>query len=486
MSIRNTFFLALIAGAAMLSCSRQSVYMVSTTRDNPWMELISPCSTGAGKAETLVIDLDRKGQAIEGFGTCFSELSHRALSRVSEKDREKIMADLFSPGAGACFTVCRTPIGASDFALKYYSYDDSPGDFSMEHFTVENDRETLIPLIKSALSNNPRLKIWASPWCPPSWMKVNGHYASRPIEGTSPSGRKRLELDNLIRDNGLTSAQRMHEGEDSFIMEDRYLDAYALYFRKYIKAYREEGIDIFMVMPQNEFNSDQNFPSCTWTAKGLTAFMQRLVPAMKEEGVEVYFGTMERGNRALADTVLTDPTIGGDIKGAAFQWAGMEAIPLIHASYPGLMLVMSEQKCFNGANCWEDFMTAWDLMKYNLDNGVSIYDYWNLALLDGEVSTWGWQQNSLVSVDYETGAYKYNYEFYQMKHISRHVKPGAVYLGTSGSFTQALAFLNPDGTIAVLAAEKTDAPVDLAIHVGEKTVNVTLPPGSVSSIVFEP
>jgi glucosylceramidase len=484
--MRHIILPALLSLLAV-SCTQSRFTIYTTTEDNPWFESNGYDKALGGQEADIIVDLDAVGQTVQGFGTCFSELSHRALSKLSQEDYDKVMTELFAPGGGMEFTVCRMPIGASDFALKYYSFDDTPGDLAMEHFSIDNDKQTLIPLIKSAMEKNPGLKIWGSPWCPPSWMKVNGHYASRPLRaraGGPAPGRKRLELDNLIRDNELSDSQIMHEGEDSFIQDDAYFQAYVLYFRKYIQAYREQGIDIFMVMPQNEFNSDQNFPSCTWTVRGLTKFLHCLVPAMKEEGVEVYFGTMERPDRAMVDTVLTDPLIGKDIKGVAFQWAGKTALPLIHESYPELTMVMSEQQCFNGANSWKDFMDAWDLLKHNMDNGVAIYDYWNLALFDGEVSTWGWQQNSLISVDYETGALKRNYEYYEMKHISGYVRPGAVYLGTEGSMEEAMAFRNPDGSIVVLAAEKTGTPRDLTIKAGNRTVKVNIPANSVSTIVF--
>ena len=274
----------------LLSCRErpENPYVVTTTEQHPWVEApVGIPSSEAVDAE-LVLNLAETGQTVEGFGMCFSELSFRALSRLSAEDYEAVMDELFAPGEGMNFTVCRTPIGASDFALKYYSYDDTPGDLSMEHFTIDNDRETLIPLIKDALKRNPSLRIWGSPWCPPSWMKVNRHYACRPIQGF-PSRGKSLKLGNVIVDNGLTPGQVMHEGEDSFLQEEAYFEAYARYFQKYIRAYRDEGVDIFMVMPQNEFNSDQNFPSCTWTAKGLTRFLRHLVPAMESEGVEVFF-----------------------------------------------------------------------------------------------------------------------------------------------------------------------------------------------------
>ena len=469
----------------VVSCSPSGFTMVSTTKDRPWVENNSYDPSLGGKADDIVVDLSAQGQKVEGFGTCFSELSHRALSRLSTDDYDALMTELFAPGGGMGFTVCRMPIGASDFALKYYSFNDTPGDLAMEDFSIDNDRQRMIPLIKDALAKNPSLKIWGSPWCPPMWMKVNQHYASRPLKSVRSDSPGRLELDNVILDNGMAPEQRMHEGEDSFIQDDAYFKAYALYFQKYIQAYREEGIDIFMVMPQNEFNSDQNFPSCTWTVKGLDRFMRYLVPAMKEVGTEVYFGTMERPDRAMVDTILTDPLIGKDIKGVAFQWAGRSALPLIHESYPDLTMVMSEQQCFGGKNSWEDFMEAWDLLKFNMDNGVSIYDYWNLALFDKEVSTWGWQQNSLISVDYETRAFKKNYEFYEMKHISGFVLPGAVYLGTSGSFGEAMAFRNPDGSIVVLAAEKDGKMRDLTLRAGRRMVKVNLPANSVSTIVLK-
>lgn len=473
-----------VLAAFLQSCSDHDAYIVSTTADVQWAEsFINAHGPSSGTPESLTVMVDSCKQTIKGFGTCFSELSARALSKLSEEDYQEVMAQLFDPEAGAAFTICRTPLACSDFALEYYSYNDVAGDLAMKNFSVAHDEALLIPLIKDALVHNPAMKIWASPWCPPQWMKVNRHYASRPLQIEHKHFEGRLELNNIVTDNGVTEETTMHEGEDSFILDGTYLEAYALYFKRYVQEYRKRGIDIFMVMPQNEFNSDQNFPSCTWTPQGLLRFMKVLVPAMEEEGVEVYFGTMERPDRSMADVILQDPEVGPEIHGAAFQWAGRAALPAIHESYPDLTMVMSEQQCFGGANSWEDFMAAWDLLKDNIDNGVSIYDYWNLALFKDEVSTWGWKQNSLISVDYGTGKYHYNYEFYEMKHISRFVKPGAVCLGTAG-YPEALAFRNTDGSIAVLVAEKEGSERALTISVGKKAITATIPANSLSTIVL--
>lgn len=112
-------------------------------------------------------------------------------------------------------------------------------------------------------------------------------------------------------DNGLDPAQqRLTERTDVFIQEERYLDAYARYFGKFIDAYQAKGIRFSMVMPQNEFNSAQNFPSCLWSPSGLARFIRHLGPEMEKRGVEVYLGTIERADPALAGSIRT-VVIGG-------------------------------------------------------------------------------------------------------------------------------------------------------------------------------
>lgn len=499
--------------AILFSCSSQERYsLYITTQDNMWVETDASSYDGnsaAGK-DTLVVNIDVMGQVIQGFGTAFSELSHDALSYLSSEDREAIMRELFAPGAGASFTVNRTPIASNDFSRDYYSYDDVEGDFMMEHFSVKHDEETLIPLIKDALAQNPQMKIWASPWCPPVWLKTNKHYATRPMfqmrraidaaaarPGGAPGQRNGAasigadavdamagrDMSNVITDTGIRPEQYGREGMDMFMQEPEYLQAYALYFQKYVQAYREYGIDIYMVMPQNEPNSAQWYPSCVWTAAGLLNFMRYLCPAMDEIGVEVMHGTMERADWLQADTVLSDPVAGPYIQGAAFQWAGSAALPRVRQKFPDLTMVMSEHQCHNGRNSWEDFIHSWELLKFYMDNGVSIYEYWNLALCDNQVSSWGWSQNSLVCVNKNDRTYKYNPEYYLMKHASRFIRPGAVYLDTAEGKIEALAFRNPDGEIVILLAEKEGVARNLEIIIGSMKLHVSVPANSLSTLV---
>ena len=292
------------------------------------------------------------------------------LQALSESDRNTIFEELFTPGKGANLKVCRMPVGANDFSRKWYSYDETPDDFAMENFSIANDLDTLVPYIQTAKKYNPALRLWASPWSPPSWMKTNKHYAEVQQNPDLPS-------------NGLRADQVGKEGSDLFIQEDRYFAAYAKYFGKFIEAYKQQGVEVGMVMPQNEFNSAQPFPSCTWTPEGLARFLHHLGPAMEKRQVEIFFGTYERGNRALLDRVMADRLAKQYIKGVGVQWAGKNAIHAIRQEYPELSIYQSEQECGNGQNEWSYAGYCWSLMKHYMRNNTTAYMYWNLSLEKG-------------------------------------------------------------------------------------------------------
>lgn len=451
---------------------------VTTTETAFWQEQPDLLSASADTIDAIDVTIlsDDKQQQIDGFGACFNELGWISLSRLEPKVREKIMEELFFPDYGANFNICRMPVGANDFSRDWYSYDETDGDFEMKNFTIANDLQTLVPFIRNAQKYKSDLRIWASPWCPPSWMKYNKHYASA-YTGKNYEEKYR---------NGLPADKIGHEGTDMFIQDSLYLEAYALYFSKFISAYKEQGIDIFAVMPQNEFNSAQIFPSCCWTAASLANFVGNyLGPAMKEQNVQVMFGTMERANEALVDTILTDSTSRQFISGVGFQWAGKGAVGSIHERYPEMKLYQTEQECGDGKNDWAGAVYSWNLMRYYLDNGVSAYMYWNISLEKGGISRWGWAQNSLVVVDPVTKTFVYTLEYYMMKHLSHFVQPGAYKVETSGVFTNLLAFRNPDNSIVVALANEGNEERAVSIQIGTRVYQPLLPAHSVSTILID-
>jgi len=468
---------------AMAACNQPKIAIVTTTANEPWVISYIANEVSSTDNSDLVLQNSDTMQTIEGFGTCFNELGWTSLQRLSEEDRENIMRELFAPEVGANFVICRMPVAANDFARKWYCYNETEGDFDMTSFSISTDMETLVPFIKNAKKYNPNLKVWASPWSPPQWMKYNKHYAARST-WIDPSLKK--GKDHNAIDNGLPKEKEGKEGTDMFIQEPSYYEAYALYFKKFIEAYRNEGINIFMVMPQNEFNSAQIFPSCTWTSKGLTEFVGKyLGPTMKKLEVEIMFGTMERGNEALVDTILTDPEAKQYVSGVGFQWAGKKSIAGIYKRYPNLKLYQTEQECGDGNNDWKSCIYSWSLMKHYLTNGANAYMYWNTSLDKGGISTWGWRQNSLVSVDTTNNSYSYNPEYYLLKHVSHFVRPGAKRLNSTGAFKNLLAFKNPDGSTVLVLRNELQTDKQIIVKLNDKNISIPLKADSFTTVKIQ-
>jgi glucosylceramidase len=446
------------------------VEWVTTTNDKPWV-----------KHQTTLVKLSRSGidaeifpeskeQVIDGFGACFNELGWTALSVLEEKGRDAILNNLFDPAEGLKLNICRMPIGANDYARDYYSLNDSVNDFEMKYFSIARDKELLIPYIKAAMKYKPDLEVWGSPWCPPYWMKTNNHYACRPGS-----------------DNGLLPGREGKEGITQFRMEPVFLNAYALYFIKYIEAYRNEGIHLTGIHVQNEMNSCQNFPSCIWTATDLGNFIGRyLGPLLKNRfpDAEIWFGTYERPSVEKIDTIMQNPVTSKYITGVSFQWAGKQAIPGVHTKYPNLKLMQSETECGNGSNDWKAAEYTFSLMKHYFEHGISIYTFWNSVLDETGKSMWGWKQNSMITIESKTREVKYNPEFYLLKHFSYFIQPGARKLKTTGNNAEMLAFVNPDNSLIVIIGNEEDTTKEAHLKIGKRMLNVLLEPHSFNTFKF--
>jgi len=182
---------------------------------------------------------------------------------------------------------------------------------------------------------------------------------------------------------------------------------------------------------------------------------------------------------------LLDPKASNHIKGAGFQWAGKRAIPGIHRRYPDLKLYQTEQECGDGGNDWRYCRYAWTLMKHYLENGVSAYYYWNISLKEGGVSPWGWAQNSLVSINTKSKTFKYNYEYYLIKHLSRFVKSGAKRLNTKSltGYENLVVFGNPDQSVAIAMQNDLCQQLPVRVKVGDKVIASTLEADSFNTFV---
>ncbi len=410
---------------------------VATTKEAKWQgrEVLSnekPCND-------KIILTGEAGQTVKGFGACFNELGYIALSKIHAPDKKMILKELFSPEAGCKFNFCRLPVGANDYAAEWYSHDEYENDYDMKYFSIKRDYKYLIPYIKEAMVYKPDLKLFASPWSPPVWMKFPKVYNY---------GTLRMEPDIL--------------------------KAYALYFRKFVEAYQAEGIDIRQIHIQNEPFADQKFPSCKWSAEQFRVFIRDyLGPLFERENpdTEIWLGTLngpedmsftmsgmvlDNYNRYV-DHILFDEAARKYITGIGYQWAGRNAIARTNESWPELQLMQTENECGEGKNSWEYAEYVFGLIRHYFSQGVNAYTYWNMVLEPGGASTWGWKQNSMITIVPETKEIIFNPEFYVMKHYSHFIRPGAVRLKTSGHWnSMGSVFKNPDGELIIVVQNALD------------------------------
>ncbi len=436
----------------------------SSTEALPWSRK-SP--GGAEKAESVLTVGSERKQTMDGFGGCFNELGFIALGHLPEAERAQVLHDLFHPEGEQRFSICRLPIGASDYASQWYSLNETDGDLAMEHFSIERDKQYLIPYIKEALALNPELKLFASPWSPPTWMKSPKAYNYGTLR-----------------------------------WEKEILEAYALYFVKFVQAYREEGITIHQIHVQNEVVADQKFPSCVWTGEQLREFIRDyLGPAFARQGLdtEIWLGTINaaepwdewmkkkaQDHDAYAHTVLSDPEAYKYITGVGYQWAGKYTIQRTVSSYPELKYMQTENECGDGENTWFYAKYVFNLYQHYLANGVNAYIYWNMALEPKGRSTWGWEQNAMITIDPAEPKAIRNPEYYVMKHYSHFVPPSSQRLSLKGPWTgNATAFATPAGDTVIVIANPFKEARTIAIACGAEQVSFTLEAESFNTIVYQ-
>jgi len=468
----------LVATTLFNACqkSQPGIALTTSTKNKQWYknENISVMDYSKDDSYDIEINIDESEQVIDGFGGSFNELGWEAMSVLSPERKKEIIEAIFSE-KGCNFNICRMPIGANDFAVDWYSLNETPGDYEMKNFSIDRDKKRLIPYIKMAMEFQPDLHVWGSPWCPPSWMKKNGYYAC-----------KATEYNDLPKD-----LPHNENGDTDFITDEKTQKAYALYFTEYVKAYQEQGINVYAVHVQNEPHSCQPFPSCLWSGPDLKNFVRDyLGPKFhaEEMNTEIWYGTIERPyeNQWIneIDELLEDQEAMKYLTGFGFQWAGKDAIPTIHKRQPYMKMMHTETECGDGQNTWERGQYTYELLRHYFDNGANSQMHWNMILSENQISPWGWEQNSMVTVNHKTKKITFNPEYYVFKHFSHFIKPNAKKLKISGERTSELAFQNPNGELVFVTHNNANDSGTLTIKINDKLVTVDLPKNSISTFTL--
>jgi glucosylceramidase len=442
------------SGFAQTTAEPSSIRWICSTEKSRWQEMATTNAVTPGSANSINLDPKTIFQTIDGFGGCFNELGWEALQAIPVDRSEAALRELFSP-EGANFTLGRAPIGANDFSLGWYSLNETPGDYEMKDFSIERNRQALIPYIKAAMKYQPKLGIWASPWCPPSWMTTNGRYRQGNIKA-----------------------------------DPQTFAAYALYFSKFVQAWHAEGINLYAIHPQNEpLLNDNLYPQCKWTGAEINTFVRdHLLPQLKRDHVkvEVWLGTLVNDNVAdYVEPVLGDPKTAAGITGVGFQYGGQKIMGATHEKFPDKKLAQTETECYGGWNTWDQCLTTFGRIVENTSHFAGSYFFWNMVLDESGLSRWNWKQNSLLTVDRKTETVKFNPEFYAMKHFSAMVLPGARRIAASGGpFKEIVAFQNADGSQVLAFANNTDQMISATVQAGAASFQVDVPAKSMNTIVI--
>jgi len=480
---RRSFVKAISAGSLLLAAdvtlgwcttgagSADTAAVWSTDRERRHVPLgpISWEPLKYARADAIFLDESNAKQEILGFGGAFTDATCYLLSRMPREQRSTLMHDLFGADAMA-LNVCRTTIGASDYSVTPYSYDESPApDPELKKFSIDHDRAYILPVLKEARGVNPDLFLFSSPWSPPGWMK-----SSNTLFG------------GTIR-------------EASFA-------AYADYFRRFLTDYKAAGVEIDAVTVQNEVDSEQQgkMPQCLWGQQDEVAFAKDyLGPVLRKAGLGTKIWVLDHNydlwGRVLDE--LSDARLAGTIDGIA--WHGYlghpSAMSLVHEQHPEKNAYWTE----GGPDIMQpDYQIDWakwgELFNGILNNWARSITAWNLVLDEhGKPNIGPFSCGGTVTLDQSSGKITRSGQYWALSHFCRHIKRGAKVIATSSmeplprggalldedksaALTHS-AFRNPNGGMVVVLANRGPQR-QTQLVVGERSLDVAVPPNSLTTL----
>lgn len=404
------------------------------------------------------IDSAQRYQDIDGFGFTLTQGSAQVINQLPASQKASLLNELFgNTGAGINLSYLRIGIGATDLSSTVFSYDDMPAgqtDVSLDHFSIAADNG-VISLLKEILLINPALKIMASPWSPPVWMKDN----------------------NSSVGGSLNTA---------------YYNVYAQYFVKYIQAMQAEGINITAITPQNEPLNPNNNPSLSMTALQQADFIKNhLGPAFTTAGIHtkivIYDHNCDRPDYPIA--VLNDAAANPYIDGTAFHlYAGdINALLQLHSAFPSKHLYFTEQYTSSTGDFSGDL--KWHLRNViigSMRNWSRIALEWNLAN-DPNYSphTPGGCNTCLGGLTIGSSVVLKNVGYYIVAHASKFVPPGSSRIFSDNNANLAnVAFLRPDGKKVLIVLNENNSAQTFNLKYKNKWTTPTIPANSVATYVW--
>lgn len=442
----------------------------------------------------ITLNPEEQFQTITGFGGSFTESSAHLLYKLSEANRKKILDAYFSE-EGANYSLTRTHINSCDFSLSNYAYAMKTDDKNLDSFSIDADRNDLIPMIKEAMKiSKDGFKIISSPWTAPPWMKDNNDWR----------GGKLLP---------------------------QYRQTWALYFEKYIKAYHSEGINIWGVTVENEpLGNSNNWESMHFTPEEMTEFVKDFLgPHLEKNGldsIKIFGYDQNRGEELekWANVMYKDEASSKYFDGMAVHWYASTydffpaSLQHTHKLAPKKYLINTEACVDAEVPKWKDDKWYWskeatdwgwdwatEKEKYLhpkyapvnryandiigcLNNNVDGWIDWNMVLNKQGGPNWfkNWCTAPVI-VDEEKDEVYFTPLYYTMAHFSKFIRPGAVRIGCKLNHKDliATAVKNPDGTIAVVIFNPTDEVQAIEINLNNSKNTISINGKALQTVIIK-
>ena len=411
---------------------------------------------------SVFVDPARRMQTLLGFGGAFTEAAALTWQQLSPAAADDFLRACFCPAEGSGYTLCRVPMGSSDFGLGNYAHAEQDGDFELASFSIERDRRHILPLIKAAQAVAGRpLQLLASPWSPPAWMKTTG--------AMNNGGHLRSEC----------------------------RAAWAQCFVKFIQAYAAEGVPIWGVSVQNEPQAVQRWESCIYSAEEERDFVRdHLGSALHAAGLAHVKVTVHDHNRdellQRAATIYADPEAAKYVWGAGFHWYvedQFDQVQQLHDAWPDKQLLFTEGCQEGGPHHGE-----WDLAEryarsiiQDLNRWTVGWIDWNLLLDDsGGPNHVGNFCSAPILADTVADRLMHQSSYHYLGHFSRFIAVGAqrIVCAANREVIECCAFINPDESIVLVVLNRSDKDHSFEIFLNDQAWATSMPARSIRTVIF--
>ena len=352
------------------------------------------------------------------------------------------MKDYFSPN-GLNYSLCRTHIGSCDFCLKSYSYLYNE---DINTFSIEHDKKYLIPMIKNALKINSNIKLLASPWSPPSFMKDN----------------HRLILGGKLL--------------------QKYYDLYSLYLAKYIEEYKKENINIHYLSIQNEPSFAAPWESCIYTPEEETSLISNyIIPCFNRRNIKTKLLVWDHNKEKIlnrANIYFKNNSNFNNISGIAFHWYSgdyFEELELINKLYPNKLLIHTEGCTGYSKFKKSDEVNNAEIYSHdiigNLNSGANGFIDWNMVLnYKGGPNHKFNYCNAPIMINKQNDDYIKNLSYYYIAHFSKYIRPGAKRIAYS-KYTDKIevcTFKNLDNSVIIVLLNRNDFNMQYILNINNQ------------------